>query len=158
MPGRKLGLALVIFAVGAGFIMATTLFMGLGGFFGAKGCSSIQTPEREVAVGFSFPQGQQYDFGRVQAGANLETTVPVRNSSWNRIDISKARAKCSDCGVTARFEKNVIEPGETVPLHVALAAARRGPQQVTVTLVGEHESPLFDLTICYQVPWVSSVQ
>lgn len=76
-------------------------------------------------------RSDKLDFGEVCAQPAFLYTVPIRNSSNHRVEVSNVLTSCSCSSVKPR--SFVLEAGETVPLRVTLDLRKQSPASGQLT-------------------------
>ncbi|MEQ8819504.1 MAG: DUF1573 domain-containing protein [Sumerlaeia bacterium] len=96
-------------------------------------CSAI------ICIGFANVYAQpklsiesHIDFGEVEIGENMELVIPAKNVGDQTLELQRASKSCVCTEVTV--PKSTIEPGEEMPITVALDPEKISGSQRTVTI------------------------
>lgn len=95
---------------------------------------SSLTPEELANAPMARFSAMSYDFGNIKHGDKREASFQLTNSGKRNLVIRTIRASCGCTAITP--SKEVIAPGETIPIRVVFdSTGKKGRQSKTVTII-----------------------
>ena len=150
MPAGRVSVWAVT-AMLAATIVGAMLLYGLHAQAGRKSAPHGESGLTNQA-GFSFPNGQKWDFGRVKPRQELVVSFLVENKTGADIDLGGIQGLCSGGEVDVQSSEPVLAPGSLAEIRVRTTASGTGSVTRTVSVVDPTAGTMFQVLLTYEVP------